>query len=206
MQRRCLNWQLAAPLLAALLILAAGASTSRADSPLAKTDAPQPLPENIVTAWKAAGAKVGWWRLSPTGYHSFVPEKDGEPGDLPAFRFYSWQQGCLAKLPAPATAFGLDFSCTFGMTDRELKDLAGLKSLQSLNLLDTAVTDAGLKELAGLKKLQALSLLDTAVTDAGLKELAELKSLQSLNLGDTQVTDAGVEDLRKALPACAINR
>ena len=44
------------------------------------------------------------------------------------------------------------------------------------------------------------------MTDAGLKELAELKSLQSLNLGDTQVTDAGVEDLRKALPACAINR
>ena len=158
MQRRCLNWQLAAPLLAALSYWRQAPARVSPARHLPKRTRPQPLPENIVTAWKAAGAKVGWWRLSPTGYHSFVPEKDGEPGDLPAFRFYSWQQGCLAKLPAPATAFGLDFSCTFGMTDRELKDLAGLKSLQSLNLLDTAVTDAGLKELAGLKKLQALSL------------------------------------------------
>ena len=40
------------------------------------------------------------------------------------------------------------------------------------------MTDAGLKELAGLKSLQTLNLTNTQVTDAGLKELAELKSLQ----------------------------
>ena len=44
------------------------------------------------------------------------------------------------------------------------------------------MTDAGLKELAGLKNLQTLDLGGTQVTDAGLKELAGLKSLQSLNL------------------------
>jgi hypothetical protein len=33
------------------------------------------------------------------------------------------------------------------------------------------VTDAGLKELAGLKSLQSLDLSRTKVTDAGLKEL-----------------------------------
>jgi internalin A len=38
----------------------------------------------------------------------------------------------------------------------------------------------GLKELAGLKSLQSLELSNTQVTDAGLKELAELKSLLSL--------------------------
>ena len=44
------------------------------------------------------------------------------------------------------------------------------------------MTDAGLKELAGLKSLQTLDLNGTQVTDAGLKELAGLKSLQTLNL------------------------
>ena len=44
------------------------------------------------------------------------------------------------------------------------------------------MTDAGLKELAGLKSLQSLRLGRTQVTDAGLKELARLKNLQSLTL------------------------
>ncbi len=37
MQRRCLNWKLAAAVLAALLMLATGAGTGRAGSPLAET-------------------------------------------------------------------------------------------------------------------------------------------------------------------------
>ena len=45
------------------------------------------------------------------------------------------------------------------------------------------MTDAGLKELAGLKDLQMLDLSFTQMTDAGLKELAGLKGLQTLNLG-----------------------
>ena len=53
MQCRCLNWKEAAPALAVLLMLASVASISSAGSPLAKTDPPKPLPENIVTAWKA---------------------------------------------------------------------------------------------------------------------------------------------------------
>ncbi len=56
------------------------------------------------------------------------------------------------------------------------------------------MTDAGLKELAGLKSLQTLDLRNTQVTDAGLKELAGLKSLQKLDLDSTQVTDAGLKD------------
>ncbi len=48
------------------------------------------------------------------------------------------------------------------------------------------MTDAGLKELAGLKNLQSLSLGRTKVTDVGLKELAGLKSLQTLDLYNTR--------------------
>ena len=192
MQRRCLNWKPAVAALAAILILTTGVSTGRADSPPAKTDVPQPLPENIVTAWKEAGAQVGWLRAQPDGFSKFVPEKAGKSGDLPAFLFAFGQEGRLAKLPAPTPAFGL---CLTQMTDAGLKELAGLKSLQALVLYNTKVTDAGLKELAGLKNLQSLNLGWTKVTDAGLKELAGLKSLQSLNLGWTKVTDAGLKEL-----------
>ena len=152
-----------------------------AGAPIAKTEPPKPLPENIVTAWKEAGAEVGWLRLDVYGHLELVPEKEGKPGDLPAFRFTSRREGILAKLPAPAPAFGL-------------------------SLRYTELTDAGLKELAGLKSLQTLDLYHTQVTDVGLKELAGLKSLQALDLGETKVTDGGVHELQQALPGCRITR
>ena len=58
------------------------------------------------------------------------------------------------------------------VTDAGLKELAGLKDLQSLNLHHTQVTDAGMKELAGLKGLHTLRLDNTSITEGGLKELA----------------------------------
>jgi hypothetical protein len=72
------------------------------------------------------------------------------------------------------------------LTDAGLKELAGLKQLQSLRLINTVVTDAGLKHLAGLKQLRELNLTFTEVTDAGLKHLAGLKQLQTLNLIKTK--------------------
>jgi hypothetical protein len=81
------------------------------------------------------------------------------------------------------------------VTDAGLKELAGLKRLQSLDLSGTNVTDAGLKELAVLKSLQSLDLGRTQVTDAGLKLLIVLNRLQLLNLSYTQVTDAGLKEL-----------
>ena len=64
--------------------------------------------------------------------------------------------------------------------------------------------DAGLKQLAGLKALQTLSLSNTSVTDEGLKSLSGLKALKSLDLIGTSVTEDGVAKLQKALPNCDI--
>jgi hypothetical protein len=52
----------------------------------------------------------------------------------------------VPKLPDPGTPFGLDLSGT-RVTDAGLKELAGLKGLQTLHLGGTRVTDAGLREL-----------------------------------------------------------
>ncbi len=218
MQPRCSTWRVTVRGMAALAMLATCGLSGFADPPPAKNDPPKPLPKEIVEAWKKAGAEVGWMRVNKFGSLEFLPVKEGKLGDLPAFRFSRWQEGRLAKLSAPAAAFGLDLRGaqvtgaglkelagfkslqTLGLhgirvTDAGLKELAGLKSLQSLYLYRTQVTDAGLKELAGLEGLKRLDLHGTRVTDEGLKELAGLKNLQDLNLGETKVTDAGLKEL-----------
>jgi hypothetical protein len=53
-------------------------------------------------------------------------------------------------------------------------------------------------QLAGLKSLDKLELRALDVTDVGLKELAELKNLKSLALASTKITDAGVKELARA--------
>ena len=57
----------------------------------------------------------------------------GKPGEVLAFHFDVWTAGIIAKLPQPPTAFGLDFYNS-NVTDAGLKELAGLKSLQQLDL------------------------------------------------------------------------
>ena len=61
------------------------------------------------------------------------------------------------------------------MTDAGLKELAGLTSLQTLNLSATRVTDAGLKELAD-DELAIADPFQQPADRRGLKELARMKN------------------------------
>jgi hypothetical protein len=78
----------------------------------------------------------------------------------------------------------------------DLSPLAGLTSLQRLDLSGTQVSDVA--PLAGLSSLQRLDLSGTQVSDVA--PLAGLTSLQSLGLMSTQVSDvaplAGLSNLR----------
>ncbi|MCS6850257.1 MAG: hypothetical protein NZ700_03690 [Gemmataceae bacterium] len=210
------------------LLLTAGALVDPGQL-AAQATADSALPEAVVRAWKEVGAEVGWLGKEQYGFLRFAATKDRLTEAVPGFRVLAWRPGVIAKLPDPGRAFGLALGGT-RVTDAGLKELAGLKGLQSLDLLGTRVTDAGLKELAGLK-LKELYIPDQArtdlglkhylaavepptrlylsswrLTDAGLKELAGLKGLQSLDLSETPVTDAGVAELQKALPGCQIYR
>ena len=64
------------------------------------------------------------------------------------------------------------------------------QDITELDLAGTNVTDKGLKQLAGLKNLMTLKLQDTKVTAAGLKELAGHKRLASILLSEGQLSDA----------------
>jgi hypothetical protein len=98
---------------------------------------------------------------------------------VPCFFISPWREDIVSKLPPPQQPFGLSF-----------------------NAEDSGLTNASLKELAGFKELQLLDLRNTPVTDAGLKELVSLKGLKTLLYGGSKVTEAGLTELRKALPNC----
>ena len=90
------------------------------------------------------------------------------------------------KIPGLSLAFS---------TDSDLKHLAGLTGLKTLNLSSTQVTDAGLERLKGLTELRTLDLINTRLMDAGLEYLAGLTGLQRLYLSNTKITDAGLKSL-----------
>ncbi|MCE9561468.1 MAG: hypothetical protein K8U57_05385 [Planctomycetes bacterium] len=109
-----------------------------------KKELPKPLPDNIVKAWKDAGATVGWIMVSESGIPTFVDKP--EAGAIPAFRFAKWKDGVVPKLPVPEASFGLDLAKT-EILDAGLKELAKLKNLTTLTLCETKVTDSAVEEL-----------------------------------------------------------
>jgi Leucine-rich repeat (LRR) protein len=83
------------------------------------------------------------------------------------------------------------------LDERHLASLAGLSSIEKLELSGSNVTSQGLAHLAGLSKLYMLHLDDTQVTDDGLAALTRFRGLAVLSLDHTRVTDAGLAQLEK---------
>ena len=96
----------------------------------------------------------------------------------------------------------LAFNCR-GLTDGQLKVVAGLPNLEELDLAEcNEVAPAGLMVLAKLERLQTLSLAGTQANAETLRSLAGLKGLRSLNLRYTTVGEDGISALAK-FPALA---
>jgi len=82
------------------------------------------------------------------------------------------------------------------ITDGGLVHLRDLKDLKTL-LLPSEITDNGLEELANLSNILHLDISNTKVTDKGLEFVATMSNLQTLCLNDTAVGDAGLKHLAK---------
>ncbi len=163
---------------------------------------PSPFPVEITAAWEKAGAQAGWIAPDELGNPVFRVGVHGQEGEIPAFKFKEWKPGVIGLLPTPKRGFGLSLHYP-KMTNAGLKDLAGLKSLQSLELRLTEpyaepnLTQAGLKELAGLQSLQSLYLCQSMhLSDAGLKEMPGRQQLRTLNVAGTQVTGIGLAEFK----------
>ena len=85
--------------------------------------------------------------------------------------------------------------------------VGNLKYLKEFRIFDhdAHLTDLDMAQLKGLKSLSWLTLWGDKVTDASLASLKDVKSLRVLQLIDTNVTETGVSKLRKALPHCMID-
>lgn len=84
-----------------------------------------------------------------------------------------------------------------GVYDNDLKQVARLKSLQTLHLIDTQIMGEGCKSLVRLESLRELDLAGSPITDRGLQAVVRLVALQRLDLRDTRVTFDGVLSLNK---------
>jgi internalin A len=80
-------------------------------------------------------------------------------------------------------------------TDAGLVHLRGLKSLESVSLIETGMTDAGLVHLASVPHLRELFIGSKNITGAGLAFLAPLTELRNLYILDCGLNDAGMAQL-----------
>jgi hypothetical protein len=83
-----------------------------------------------------------------------------------------------------------------GITDAEVKTIAGFSNLRRLRLEENAITDAAATDIAGLKNLTYLNLTNTKVTDAGLDRLSTLPKLSRIYVWGTTITSAAVDKVK----------
>jgi hypothetical protein len=97
-----------------------------------------------------------------------------------------------------------------GLTDRGLARVAGLKSLEVLNIDPPkagwpAISDEGLRHLEALKRLERLIVGGAHLTDRGGGRLKVLPRLKELDIeGCSGVTDEGVRSLQESRPGLKV--
>jgi len=100
----------------------------------------------------------------------------------------------VRKVAKNSNLVDVDYAALKPVTPEMMADLAKLgPNILRLNLRHAGVTDAEVKTIAGFTNLRQLRLEENAVTDAGAKDIATLKEVTYLNLTNTKVTDTGFD-------------
>jgi uncharacterized membrane protein len=106
----------------------------------------------------------------------------------------------VRKVAKGSNLVDMDYVSANPVSPGMIDDLAGFgPNILRLNLRHAGVTDAEVKTIAGFSNLRRLRLEENAITDAAAADIARLKNLTYLNLTNTKVTDAGL-DLLSTLP------
>jgi internalin A len=92
-----------------------------------------------------------------------------------------------------------DFSLYFAeyVTDEGVAAIKDWKQLKHLNLHGTKAGDAALEHIAGLTSIESLDVGSTLMTDVGLERLTTLTELKKLSMGGNELGDAGLQALRQ---------
>ena len=105
------------------------------------------------------------------------------------------QEGFIVrKVAKGSNLMDVDYVSAKPVTAEMINDLASVgPNILRLNLRHAGVTDAEVKTIAGFSNLRRLRLEENAITDTAAKDIAGLKNLTYLNLANTNVTDAGLD-------------
>jgi len=104
--------------------------------------------------------------------------------------------GLRALRPAPSiTDLNLSFAEQIG--DEGASAVRNWKHLRRLNLRGTKITDATLEMLAGVQSLESLDVGFAQLTDVGPEHLTALNNLRELAIGGNKLTASGLEFLRE---------
>lgn len=82
-----------------------------------------------------------------------------------------------------------------GVTDSGLKDIAPLKNLENLTLIDSEVTGSAFAAINRTNRLRYLWMAGLPVCDEALVSVGAWTNLETLGLSETAVTDDGLEHL-----------
>nr|MBC8875589.1 redoxin family protein [Planctomycetota bacterium] len=104
--------------------------------------------------------------------------------------------GRISELPPSFELVSISLRGNRDFSGPDFAYLSGLKSLEELDLANSAVTDDDIQCINGLPHLRELDLSCTGVTDDGLSKLRDCAALEDLNIAGTRVTDAGLEYLQ----------
>ncbi len=86
------------------------------------------------------------------------------------------------------------------VTDEGVAALKGWKKLRRLVLHGTKASDTSLEHIAGITTLETVDVGSVMLTDVGLERLTSLPKLRALTIGGNELGDAGLQALRQ-MPA-----
>jgi hypothetical protein len=91
-----------------------------------------------------------------------------------------------------------------GVSDEGMAAVKDLHRLKSLWLYDDKMGDGAVFHLAGLSNLELLSLRLNSISGDALRRLGELRSLTRLTLDIDKINATAVDELRTKLPDCDV--
>lgn len=155
--------------------------------------------------------------LKQVGLMSVDPRADGKPvwkglGALSSLKRELWLFGCpplqesdFAKLADFRDLAQLRIEGGRLITDRDVRHLKNLDSLEYLELISSVVTDEGLAVIASLSGLEVLRI-HCLCSEEGLKILAGAPRLSYLTIGSPNIGDDSVERILSQHPTLAVRR
>ncbi len=161
-----------------------------------KEEVKNTLDPDVIKAWVDAGSIPGWMGSLRNGLIEFRDTPEGLTNPVPAFQFTTKSRFEFSKLPAPKSAFGLDFT-SLPFLDRQMKDLIVFENIKHLELRGTLASSEVIKFAEKLPNLESLGLKGKNIREEDSALLTTFKKLRVLDVRDTPLLPKEFNALKK---------